>query len=401
LAYRKALALGLTLEPFNSKNLSDVEVVVDAILGTGFKRPPEGLFLEGIRAINASGKPILSLDVPSGMNADTGDVPNDAVGATVTISFICMKLGIITGNGPDRCGRVLYDSLGVPDSLYSQIQPVAYRLSAMQVATMLKTLPPRHHKGDAGHLLVVGGESGMTGAVRLAGEAALRVGAGLVSVATREEHAAYLNVDCPELMVHGIEKGADLRALMRSVVAIVIGPGLGLGPWSYDLLASVLEMELPLVVDADGLNLLAEQSITSDNWVLTPHPGEAARLLNSSTGEVQRDRLGAARQIQHRYGGACILKGAGTLIATPDGDIAICSRGNPGMASAGMGDLLAGVIGSLLAQGLNLGEAAKCGVWLHSAAADLAARDGERGMIARDLLPSLRLLVDDPGVEDE
>ena len=163
----------------------------------------------------------------------------------------------------------------------------------------------------------------------------------------------------------------------------------------------MLEIELPLVVDADGLNILSEQPTTAANWILTPHPGEAARLLDGSTHEVQKDRLGAVQRIQERYGGVCILKGAGTLVATPNGSLSVCNRGNPGMASAGMGDVLAGVIGSLLAQGLDLGEAAKCGTWLHSAAADLAATDGERGMIARDLLPELRRLADNPAAADE
>ena len=400
-AHRYALASGASVVPFHPDILSGVEVVVDAILGTGFKRPLEGLILEGICAINASGKPVLSLDVPSGLNSDTGEAAKDAVGATATISFICLNPGIVTGSGPDRCGRVLFDSLQVPETVFSGMQPVADRISTWQVAGMLQMLPCRHHKGDAGHLLVVGGALGMSGAVCLAGEAALRVGAGLVSVATRAEHAAYLNAGCPELMVNGIESGPDLSALLQRATAVVVGPGLGLESWGRDLLSRVLEIELPLVVDADGLNLLSEQPATAANWILTPHPGEAARLLDGSTREVQRDRLGAVRRIQERYGGVCTLKDAGTLIATPNGGLSICNRGNPGMASAGMGDLLAGVIGSLLAQGLDLGEAAKCGAWLHSAAADLAAADGERGMIARDLLPSLRRLVDNPAAADE
>jgi len=266
---------------------------------------------------------------------------------------------------------------------------------------MLEILPRRHHKGDAGHLLVIGGTQGMGGAVCLAGEAALRVGVGLVSVATRPEHAAYLNSGCPELMVNGVESRSDLSSLLQRATAVVVGPGLGLESWGRDLFSRLLEIELPLVIDADGLNLLSEQPTTAGNWILTPHPGEAARLLAGSTCEVQRDRLGAVRRLQEHYGGVCTLKGAGTLIATPNGSLSICDRGNPGMASAGMGDLLAGVIGSLLAQGLDLEEAAKSGAWLHSSAADLAATDGERGMIASDLLPGLRRLVDNPAFADE
>jgi NAD(P)H-hydrate epimerase len=400
-AHRSALASGVSVVPFHPDVLSRADVIVDAILGTGFNRPLEGLILEGIHAINASGKPVLSLDVPSGLNSDTGTAAKDAVGATVTLSFICLNPGIVTGSGPDRCGRVLFDSLQVPETVFLGIQPVAARISTEQVVGMLKILPRRHHKGDAGHLLVVGGAQGMGGAVRLAGEAALRAGAGLVSVATRPEHAAYLNSGCPELMVNGIESGPDLSALLQRATAVVAGPGLGMEPWGRDLLSRVLETELPLVVDADGLNLLSEQPTTRTNWILTPHPGEAARLLDRSTREVQQDRLTVARRIQECYGGVCVLKGAGTLIATPNGSLSICDRGNPGMASAGMGDLLAGVIGSLLSQGLDQGEAAKSGAWLHSSAADLAATDGERGMIAGDLFPGLRRLVDNPAAADE
>jgi NAD(P)H-hydrate epimerase len=400
-AYRYALASGVSVMSFHPDVLLGAEVVVDAILGTGLKHPLGGQILEGIRAINASGKPVLSLDVPTGLDSDTGEVAKDAVGATATISFICLNPGIVTGNGPDRCGRILFDSLQVPETIFSGMKPVATRISTGQVAGILEKLPYRQHKGDAGHLLVVGGALGMGGAVCLASEAALRVGAGLVSVATRPEHASHLNTRCPELMVKGIESGANLSALLQRATAVVVGPGLGLGSWGRELLSKVLEIELPLVVDADGLNILSAQPTMAANWILTPHPGEAARLLDGSTHEVQKDRLGAVQRIQEGYGGVCILKGAGTLVATPNGSLSVCNRGNPGMASAGMGDVLAGVIGSLLAQGLDLGEAAKCGAWLHSAAADLAATGGERGMIARDLFPELRRLADNPATPNE
>ncbi len=400
-AHCYAMASGVSVMSFHPDILLGAEVVVDAILGTGFRQPLEGLILEAIGAINSSGKPVLSLDVPSGLDADTGEVAKDAVAASATISFICLNPGIVTGNGADRCGRVLFDSLQVPETVFSGINPVAVRISSGQVAGIVEKLSRRHHKGDAGHLLVVGGALGMGGAVCLAGEAALRVGVGMVSVGTRPEHASFLNIGCPELMINGIESGPNLSVMLQRATAVVVGPGLSLGSWGRDLLSRVLEIELPLVVDADGLNILSEQPTTAANWILTPHPGEAARLLQVSTYEVQKDRLGAARRIQERYGGVCVLKGAGTLIATPNDRLSVCHRGNPGMASAGMGDVLAGVIGSLLAQGLDLGEAAKCGTWLHSAAADQAATDGERGMIARDLFPELRRLADDPAVADE
>jgi NAD(P)H-hydrate epimerase len=400
-AYQSALTSGALVLPFHPDVFSKAEVVVDAILGTGFNRPLDGQVLDGICGINDSQKPVLSLDIPSGLNADTGEAARDAVVATATITFMCLNPGIVTGSGPDRCGRVLFDSLQLPELLFSGITPVAARISSRQVTGRLQTLPIRRHKGDAGHLLIIGGAVGMSGAVVLAGKAALRVGAGLVSIATQTEHALYLNSGCPELMVTGVEGSRDLAELLQRAKAIVVGPGLGLGSWGRDLLARVMEIELPLVVDADGLGLLSEQPTMSDNWILTPHPGEAARLLGVSIREVQRNRIEAARKIAERYGGICILKGAGTLIVTENGSVSICNRGNSGMASAGMGDVLAGVLGSLLAQGLGAEDAAQCGTWLHSAAADVASSEGEIGMIASDLLPGLRRLVDNPAVADE
>lgn len=256
-------------------------------------------------------------------------------------------------------------------------------------------LPPRaraSHKGDYGHVLVVGGDHGMVGAVRLAGEAAARTGSGLVSIATRAAHAAVIAAVRPELMCHGVECARDLRVLLQRASVIAIGPGLGQSAWAHDMLAAVLQMRLPRVVDADALNLLAQEPMQCDHWVLTPHPGEAARLLGMTTKQVQADRLQAAQALQQRYGGVCVLKGAGTLVCTSE-SVAICEAGNPGMASGGMGDVLTGVIAGLLAQGLSLVDAACAGVYIHAKAGDRAAQEGERGLLASDVMPHLRKLV--------
>jgi NAD(P)H-hydrate epimerase len=256
-------------------------------------------------------------------------------------------------------------------------------------------LPPRaraSHKGDYGHVLVVGGDHGMAGAVRLAGEAAARTGSGLVSIATRAAHAAVIAAACPELLCHGVECARDLRVLLQRASVVAIGPGLGQSAWAHDMLAAVLQMRLPRVVDADALNLLAQEPMQCDHWVLTPHPGEAARLLGMTTKQVQADRLQAAQALQQRYGGVCVLKGAGTLVCTSE-SVAICEAGNPGMASGGMGDVLTGVIAGLLAQGLSLVDAACAGVYIHAKAGDRAAQEGERGLLASDVLPHLRKLV--------
>jgi NAD(P)H-hydrate epimerase len=249
------------------------------------------------------------------------------------------------------------------------------------------------HKGHNGHVLIVGGDKGYSGAARLAGEAALRVGAGLVSIATCSEHAGLMNLNRPELMCHGVESAVQLLPLLEKASVIVLGPGLGQSDWAKELFNTVIDSVKPMLIDADGLNLLAASPSHSDNRVLTPHLGEAARLLKCSTADIQQDRFAAAVTIHAKYGGVVIVKGAGTVIAS-EHELAVSTTGNPGMASGGMGDVLAGVIGGLLAQGLSLQQAAQQGVYIHGLAADKAAQqDGERGLMASDLMPYLRVFV--------
>ena len=272
------------------------------------------------------------------------------------------------------------------------------KLETLEISQFKQYLQPRPkdaNKGRFGHVLVVGGDYGFFGAIRMAGEAALRVGAGLVSVATRPENATIMNAMRPELMCHGVNNGAEIEPLLDKATTIVVGPGMGRSAWAQKLLYLVLKNEKDtVVVDADGLNMLAEKPTQKSNWILTPHPGEAARLLKKSVEEIQADRLAAVTELQQKYGGVSVLKGAGSLVLGPDSPPAICKAGNPGMASAGMGDILSGVIGGLLAQGLPLLAGAKLGVLVHAMAGDLAAKEGgERGMIATDLLPFLRRLV--------
>ncbi|MEK6750262.1 MAG: NAD(P)H-hydrate dehydratase [Pseudomonadota bacterium] len=251
------------------------------------------------------------------------------------------------------------------------------------------------HKGDFGHVLVCGGQLGMGGAALLAARAALRIGAGRVSVATHPGYAALWSGIQPELMCHGVERAADLATLVARASVVAVGPGLGQGAWGLALWARLMEVKQPLVVDADALNFLAQNALQRDDWILTPHPGEAARLLKTSVQAVQQDRFGAVIALQEAYGGVCILKGAGSLVCGPDKIVYVCDAGNPGMASAGMGDVLTGVVAGLLAQrwqnGARLEEIATQAVWLHATAGDKAARDGgERGLVAGDLLPWLR-----------
>lgn len=269
-------------------------------------------------------------------------------------------------------------------------------MQKIQLKDFVSYLAPRErdaNKGNFGHTLIIGGEVGYSGAVMLAAEAALRVGAGLVSIATRSDHAKVINLFRPEVMCHSTDTVDSLNDLLAKATVIVLGPGLGKTAWSRMVFERVLQEQKPLVVDADGLNLLAEKPANKANWVLTPHPGEAGRLLKKSTQEIQQDRAAAASLLQQQYGGCIVLKGAGTLVAATDGSLAICTAGNPGMATGGMGDVLSGVLGGLIAQSVSLAAAAKLGVQLHAQAGDLAAKDGERGMIASDLMPYLHKLV--------
>lgn len=367
----------------------DADIIVDALLGTGLDRLVTGLYADAIVAINANPAKVLAVDIPSGLHADTGNVLGDAVIADVSVTFIGLKQGLFTGSAAEHCGEIEFASLAVPETIFEQIQASAVRV-------IYQPMPPRKrcaHKGHNGHVLIIGGDTGYSGAARMAAEAALRVGAGLVSVATRPVHAGLMNLNRPELMCHGVESAEQLLPLLAKATVIVLGPGLGRSDWALALFNAVICSDKPLVVDADGLNLLAALPSHNGNRVLTPHPGEAARLLNCSTADIQQDRFAAAIAIQVKYGGVAIVKGAGTVIASEHG-LAVSTTGNPGMASGGMGDVLAGVIGGLLAQGLSLQQATQQGVYIHGLAADKAAQqDGERGLLAGDLMPYLKILV--------
>ncbi|UOA09494.1 NAD(P)H-hydrate dehydratase [Methylobacter sp. S3L5C] len=375
--------------PFQGDELIDEDVIVDALLGTGLDRPVTGLYAVAIQVINQAPAHVVAVDSPSGLNADTGNVLGCAVKADCTVTFIALKQGLFTGQAADYCGEIAYASLAVPMSLFQEVAASAVRV--------VKTPLPRRdrcaHKGNYGHVLIVGGDLGYSGAARLAGEAALRVGAGLVSIATRTEHAGLMNLNRPELMCHGVDSAKQLACLLEKASIIVIGPGLGQSDWAKELFTATIKAQKLLIIDADGLNLLARSPVKNADWVLTPHPGEAARLLNCSTAEIQQDRFASVSAIQAKYDGIAVLKGAGTLIAS-ENDCAVSTTGNPGMASGGMGDVLAGVIAGLLAQGLSLKNAAQQGVYHHGLAADLAAeKDGERGLLASDLMPYLRKIV--------
>lgn len=399
-AFRALEQSGVQLTGSLPAAIAHAEVIVDALFGTGLDRQVTGVWRTAIDTVNASGKPVLAVDIPSGLHADRGVVMEVAVKATLTVTFIGIKQGLLRDAGREHCGSLRFADLGVPSSVYAAVPASGLRMDRADLAALLPRRSRAAHKGLFGHVLVMGGERGMVGAVRMAGEAAARVGAGLVTVATHAEHAPLLMIARPELMAHGITARADVESVLQRATVVAIGPGLGRASWGQMLWNRALESSLPLVVDADALNLLALDPVRRDNWILTPHPGEAGRLLQCATAQVSADPFAAVMEIQRRFGGVAVLKGAGTLVCGPQGrTVTLIDAGNPGMASGGMGDVLTGVVAGLVAQGLSLIDAARCGACLHAAAADVAALEGERGLLASDLMLPLRRLAN-PSLDD-
>lgn len=390
----KCKSLKIKTLKFTAKQLQQSDVIVDALLGTGLVGTVQPQFRVAIDAINTSKIPVLAIDLPSGVAADTGSVLGTAILASLTVTFIARKVGLFVGQARDYSGCIVCDDLQLAKETFNQVEACAQILDLAQETKSLLPRARTAHKGNFGHVLVVGGDYGMGGAVRMAAEAAARVGAGLVSVATRPEHVAMLNVARPEIMVHGIKTAGQLSRLLQKVDTVIIGPGLGSANWGKMLFRLVVASAKLLVVDADALNILGSNHQVRSNWILTPHPGEAATLLDTTATIIQSDRLLAVNKLQQNFGGVCVLKGSGTLIATFGAMVRVCHAGNPGMASGGMGDVLSGIIGGLLAQGLDLFTAANLGVLVHATAGDcFAAEQGEVGMLALDLLPLARKIL--------
>lgn len=382
---------GGTTYDWAAKRLDDVDLIVDAIVGTGLTRPLSGAAATVVSAVNSSSVPVLAVDIPTGLHADTGGVLGSAVRANVTTTFVGLKIGLFQGAGPDRAGVVEFDDLGIGQGLADRVTPVARRIDRKLLE---HTLPRRRragHKGMYGHVLVIGGGLGMPGAARLAGEGALRAGAGRVTVATWPDNVAAVVAGRPELMVMGVDEPTRIASVLNRVDVVAIGPGLGTDGWAQGLLRTVEASGLPMVIDADALSLIATHPRPRRDVIMTPHPGEAATMLKCETRAVQGDRRAAVAALCERYGGVVALKGAGTFVARKGELPWLCERGNPGMATAGMGDVLTGVIAGIAAQNSDLFAAARCGVLAHALAGDrAAARGGERGLVASDLLAELR-----------
>lgn len=408
-AYRQGGGAIATYHPGDAWPYADVWV--DALFGIGLHRAIDGIAAECVAALNrGNASPVLSLDVPSGVDADTGH-HDGAVRATVTLSFMCGKPGLYTGRGRAAAGEVAIDRLGLHDEVYEDLQPAARLANADALARWQRPRARDAHKGRYGHVLCVGGDYGYGGALALCAEAAHRAGAGLVSAATRAEHVSVLLTRRPECMARAVDDVDALRPSLDEATVVAIGPGLGRSEWSARLLDTVLAARKPTVVDADGLNLLARRDAqTLDRAVLTPHPGEAARLLATSVPDIECDRFHAAQRLASRYGCVVVLKGAGTVVTAPNEIPVVIDAGNPGMASGGMGDALTGILAALLAQYAAAEDVAHdaahrtahraspyaiavCAALLHSAAADAAALEGgERGLLASDLFPHIRRL---------
>ncbi|MBD3816544.1 MAG: NAD(P)H-hydrate dehydratase [Halothiobacillus sp.] len=368
----------------------DFDVIVDAGFGIGLSpsRPLSAEatgWIEYLNEARKSGASVVAADLPSGLIADTGS-GGPVVQADVTVCFLAMKIGLVTGHGPAVSGRIVLADLGIPPGKETP---------DVQLVLGAESFPPKPrdgHKGQFGTLLIVAGNRGMMGAARMAAEAALRVGAGKVIVATHPEHAATLAIGRPELIVHGLKAATVLDELLAKADAIVLGPGLGCDDWAAQMAARVLAADMPLVVDADGLRFLSPGTTTNALRIMTPHPGEAARLLGCTVVEIEQDRLAAARVLRERFGMLGVLKGAGSMIFLSD-ELRVCGRGSPALATAGSGDVLAGVIGGLLALGIVPAQALPRAVCWHALAGEvLAEQSGAWGAVATDLFEPIRAI---------
>jgi len=407
LAYHFSQEANINCKPFTNGNTSILStdkafVIIDAILGTGLNSKVTGQYEQAILLCNQSTAPILAIDIPSGLSANTGQPLGATIKAESTATFIGLKQGMLTGAGRNYCGEIFFDDLDITADIYDQVSINAKRLN---IDTVLKLIKPRElsaHKGQYGHVLLIGGDHGYGGAIIMAAEAAARMGAGLVSVATQPEHVSPLLSRQPEVMVKAVTSTGDLLPLLEQANVIVIGPGLGQSAWSEQMLHCTLKSKQTTILDADALNLLCKKPewLIHSNLILTPHPGEAARLLDLPTASIQEDRFKSVKAVQKKWGGSALLKGSGSLISHREGSIKLCPYGNPGMASGGMGDVLSGMLGGLIAQGLSKEDALELAVCLHAKAADISTqKDGQRGLLATDLIAIARLLLNNKSYE--
>jgi len=370
--------------------LNDSDLIIDAIFGIGINRPIDNSKIPKINLINNQDAAIVSLDIPSGVHPDSGQIMGAAIRASMTITFISHKLCFYFGEGKDLSGDIKCSHLNISQKYFSGLTEDMRIINKSYTQKKLLKRKSDTHKGDYGHVLIVGGGPGMHGAALLSGESSLRGGAGKVTIFMHESHRSLINKARPELMFIFSNEGINIQSILSKVDVVAIGPGLGLDHWARSVFKYVNLSNKPLVVDADALNILSEKNLKREDWVLTPHPGEAATLMGKSPLEIQENRFLYHKKLIDSYGGTIVLKGYNTLIGNKDYVTNICTQGNPGMASAGMGDVLTGLIAAMISQGMDHFEAASVGVEVHARAGDLAARGGERGLIAGDVINEIR-----------
>ncbi|WWO99552.1 MAG: NAD(P)H-hydrate dehydratase [Candidatus Dasytiphilus stammeri] len=363
---------------------TNIDLMVDGLLGTGLNRAPRYPYDILIKKCNEYNAPIFSIDIPSGLLSDTGDTPGQVINATHTLTFMTLKTGLLIGKARNHVGQLHYNSLGIDRWLKKKCTSIFRIDHSYLLQNPLPLRLPSSHKGNYGKLLLIGGDVGKGGAIRLAAEAALRSGAGLVKVLTHKDNICPILSARPELMVQKLTM-TTLELDLEWANTIVIGPGLGFKPLAIDALKKVQKYKHKMVWDADALNILANNWNFCDHRIITPHTKEAARLLHTNEAKINSDRLLSAQLIVQKYGGVVILKGAGTIIATQD-EYFIVDVGNAGMATGGMGDVLSGIIGGILGQNISLNQSAMVASLVHGAAGDfLAMNFGMRGFLATDL----------------
>jgi NAD(P)H-hydrate epimerase len=399
-AWRDQGGVVTDLAALTAVHVESADIIIDALLGSGLDRELSTLFTEAVDLINRRNSAgwVLSIDVPTGLNSDTGVAMPTAVKASCTVTMIALKTGLVTGAAATYCGELILADLGVSRAFF-KTPPTLRAIESSLVSEHLRPRNKSAHKGDFGHVLIVGGGPGMSGAALLAGQAALRCGAGKVSIACHKESQLAIAAAQPELMVHAVDD--DLSMLLKRATVVVIGPGLGQSTWARALVEQVAQWQGAVAWDADALNSLAAQPIAkpaASVWLFTPHPGEAARLLNCRASDVNANRLRALTQICQNFQAYTLLKGAGTLVKSPQRpDAWVCRRGSPALAVGGSGDVLSGVVGALLAQQtaeqIPIDEVLAIAAWLHAVAGEMAAQRGERGTLPSDLLDELRTLV--------
>jgi len=386
-------------------SLENSELIIDAIVGTGLSKPIEGVFAEIIGSINKTHCPIVAIDIPSGLSGDTGSVLGVAIHATQTVTMAMPKRGLFLGQGITHSGDIVVADIGIPTTYADEAMITTQMITGSHITAQLPPRPQDAHKGTFGHVGIIAGSVGKTGAAVLTSQAALRTGAGLVSLATPETLndifesvlIEVMTVPIPDIPIRafGLPSITPLLEFSNGKKAVAIGPGMGSDQETIDVIMALIpQLTIPYVIDADGLNAIATNlailNTANAPIILTPHHGEMARLLGCTSIDVSHDRLGSATKLSKKTSSTVILKGARTLIAHPDGSVDICPTGNSGMATGGTGDVLTGIITGLLSQGLSPRNAATVGVYLHGLAGDIASKThGQCGMIASDIVASI------------